>query len=677
MNSPLLEALGSTGEVLITVDFETYFSAEYNLRKCTTEGYVRDPRFQVLGCGVKVGAGPTVWLEEWEFRVWAGRVDWSRVAVLAHHTQFDALILSHHYGIRPRFLLCTMSMARAVHGVSGVGLDNLAKVYGLGEKGTELKIAKGKRREQLTPAEWAAVGAYCRNDVDLTVALLRKMSPTFPEAELWVVDTTIRAFTEPVFVGDQSVLVKALEEERAKKAAVLARIVETTKETDARAVLSSSDKFADLLRALGEVPPVKPNDKGEEIYAFAKDDPGMHGLLEHPREEIRAVAEARLAIKSTIIETRTERIIGAAKRGSIPFYLKYAGAHTHRWSGGDKMNPQNFNRGGALRDAILAPEGHALVVVDSGQIEARVLPWVAGERRLLETFRRNDQTGGDFYADEGTAIFQKPVSKKDTPLERQIAKAMLLGLGFQMGWGRFSGELLKGMLGADPVQFTRVEVDKFKVDVAEFASSGFGDMTNGERVRQMIAHGQRLAFEPLLVHCAVAHHFVQLYRAKNPAIARLWKTAENVLSVMAADTSDGGAVRMRWGCLSVVREGLVKPSGLKLLYPGLRRSVSRGFSYLGGPRGVERTHIYGGLLVENVVQSLARDIVAEQALWIRADGARIGTTTHDEVVAVVPADRAEQAYQQALARMRTAPAWCADLPLNASGGFGTSYGAVK
>lgn len=677
MSDALLEALGSTGDVLITIDFETYFSADYNLRKCTTEGYVRDPRFQVLGCGVKVAGGPSTWLEEWEFRAWAERVDWSRVAVLAHHAQFDAFILSHHYGIRPRFLLCTMSMARAVHGVAGVGLDNLAKVYGLGEKGTELKIAKGKRREQLTQAEWALVGGYCRNDVDLTAGLLRKMLPKFPEPELWVVDTTIRAFTEPVFVGDQAVLVKALEDERAKKSRVLARIVETTRETDARAVLSSSDKFAALLRALGEEPPVKPNDKGEDIYAFAKDDPGMQALLEHPRDEIRAVAEARLAIKSTIIETRTERIIGAAKRGAIPFYIKFCGTHTHRMSGGDKMNPQNFNRGGALRDAILAPEGHALVVVDSGQIEARVLPWFAGEQRLLETFRRNDANGGDFYADEGTAIFQKPVSKKETPLERQIAKAMLLGLGFQMGWGRFAGELLKGMLGADPVQFTRVEVEKFKVDVAAFAERGYGNVTNGQRVQEMISNGQRLPFDDLLVHCAVANHFVWLYRMKNPNITRLWKTAENVLSVMAADTNDGGAVRMRWGCLSVVREGLVKPSGLTLLYPGLRRSVSSGFSYLGGPRGVERTHVYGGLLVENVVQSLARDIVMEQSLWIRADGARIGTTTHDEVVAVVPKDQAEQAYQRALARMRTSPAWCADLPLNASGGFGTSYGAVK
>ena len=120
----------------------------------------------------------------------------------------------------------------------------------------------------------------------------------------------------------------------------------------------------------------------------------MAALLEHDRDEVRFLAEARLSVKSTLIETRVERLIGIAQRGPVPFYLKWCGAHTDRWSGGDKMNPQNFNRGGALRDAIIAAGGdleEVICVVDSSQIEARVLPWLAGETKLIETFRRNDK----------------------------------------------------------------------------------------------------------------------------------------------------------------------------------------------------------------------------------------------------------------------------------------------
>jgi len=710
----LLKRLGQPFEEIVHLDFETFYSVEYSLTKLTNEGYVRDPRFQTIGVGVQVGRhGKRVWLEEWEFRAWAKRVDWSKVAVNAHHAQFDAFILAERYDIRPAFIFCTMSMGRALHGLGA--LEDLGPKYGLGEKGDAIKTGstKGKRREQMTQRQWRELGEYCKNDVRLGAELLYAME--LPPLELWLIDTTIRMFTEPVFAADQTVLAKALVEERVKKAELLKRVVEWAgvdvkagedKATIAKQVLGSSDKFAALLETLGVEVPMKPNKKGESIPAFAKDDPGMQGLLEHPREEIRQLAEARLSVKSTIIETRVERLIAIGLRGLVPFYLKIYGAHTHRWSGGDRMNPQNFNRGGSLRDAILAVVGWLLVVVDSGQIEARVLAWFAGEQRLLETFRRNDAKArayeaelarliaegvpekeaekragdpGDFYSDEGSAYFLKKISKKETPIERQLSKNMILGLGFEMGWGKFSGELLKGMLGSDPVQFTQVEADKFGVDVAAFEVLPFGrrsdGITCGAKVRGLIRTGIRLPYDELLIHCAVAAHFVRRYRSTNSKIKAAWRAAEKVLDVMVAE-GPADKVRMRFGCLKVIRHGLVKPSGLVLHYPGLRKRGD-GYAYLGGDSGREWVSIYGGKLIENIVQSLARDIVAEQAMRIRADGHKIGTTTHDEVVSVVREELAPQVYQSMLGHLRTPPTWCADLPLNASGGFGRSYGAVK
>lgn len=358
-----------------------------------------------------------------------------------------------------------------------------------------------------------------------------------------------------------------------------------------------------------------------------------------------------------------------------------------------------------------------LVVVDSGQIEARVAAWFAKESGLLESFRRNDaktlvyeaafaervrELGhepskdeakaigkalalegvetGDFYSDEGAKFFLMRISKAETPVERQLSKNMILGLGFGMGWATFATNLLAGMLGSDPVQFTSAHALKFGIDVAEFESRRYGwdeEKTCGDQVRELIANGARLSYDTLLVHCAVAAHFARRYRETNPRIVQCWKACERVIEVMAREPAEGeapGTVRMEFGCLKVVHRGLVKPSGLTLHYPGLRKA-GRGHVYKGGKSGHEWVSVYGGLLFENIVQSLARDIVAEQMLRIRADGHKIGTCTHDEAVAVVDETLGQVVLDQALAHFRKPPDWCSDLPLNAEGGAARSYGA--
>lgn len=314
-----------------------------------------------------------------------------------------------------------------------------------------------------------------------------------------------------------------------------------------------------------------------------------------------------------------------------------------------------------------------LVVADSGQIEARVVAWVAGERSVLDTFHRNDATNGDFYSDVGGQFFGKKLSKKETPLERQISKAMVLGLGFGMGWAKFGAELLKGLLGADPVRFTVADAARFRVDVVAFASKPFQQTTCGGRVAELLTTGIRLTYADAIVHFAVAAHFVALYRARNARIAAYWRACDQVLGLM--ESMQEGA-SSRFGCLTVRRHALVKPSGLALRYPGLRKRNGR-FSYIGGDSGHEHVDVYGGLLCENIVQSLARDVVAEQMLRVRAHGYKVATTTHDEIVAVTDEAEAPRALERMIAAMRTPPAWCADLPLNAEGSTARSYGDAK
>lgn len=372
----------------ITLDFETYYASDYTLSKMTTESYVRDPRFQTIGVGIKT-KDEKCWLEAWEFRDWASKVDWSRVAVEAHHAHFDGLISSYHYGIIPAFWVCTMSMARCFVPVEvGGSLAKLSRHFGVGEKGDEVVKAFGKRRQDFTPEEWIQYGIYCMNDCELTDGLGCKMIERIPDEELVLMDMTIRAFTEPVFKLNSELLKTCIKDEKTKKIDLLMRVAQAENIPVPQAstedqvlqlvkpIFASNDKFAALLIDMGEIPPTKisvPKTKTAmekaiangvdpetvepvETYAFAKTDIGMQELLENEREEIRFVAEARVGVKSTINETRAQRLYGMSLRGPATVYLRYHGAHTSRFSGGDKSNFQNFERGGTLRDCLIAPD---------------------------------------------------------------------------------------------------------------------------------------------------------------------------------------------------------------------------------------------------------------------------------------------------------------------------------
>lgn len=716
----LAAALFTKPEYIVTLDFETYYADDYTLSKMTTADYVRDPRFQTIGCGVKIKrladgyASKASWLTPEEFTKFVATMDWSKCAVLAHHTHFDGLIAAHHYGIKPLLWLDTLSMARALHGTEvGGSLSKLMAAYGVGQKGTYVSNAKGKRREDFTPAEYAAYGEYCCTDVEGCWALFNAMLPKLPETQLWSIDTTIRMFTEPTLVVNEKRLTAYLEYERRRKQELLDRVAKD------KEVLLSNEKFAALLIEMGIDPPRKVSPRtGKETWAFAKTDPGMQDLLEHDRDDIRWLAEARVGVKSTINETRTERLLRAGQGGRrVPIYLKSNGAHTFRWAGGDKMNAQNWERArafdpkrcevvdhfgtqcaskpfhgqnhdfpepkGVIRNSLGVPEGEELVVADSSQIEARVLAWVSQHFSLIEAFKRNDAKTaawlasgktvgeeGDIYSEFGTeSVFMRPISKKDTPTERQISKNLLLGCGYSMGWKKFAGETLKGMLGSKPVQFTMDDANKFGVDVQAFFNR------YGEDVQEMHDFmAGRIEFDDLVVHCAVATYLIGLYRVRNTPITGFWKHMETVLSAMAA----GSEYHFGPGnCLKTVRHGIVLPNGMVMRYPGLaHRDGSWG--YLGGKSGKEWVRTYGGSITENIVQALAKIVVEEQMLWCRAKlGTHTVTCTHDEILSAVPRGRGEEVLKAKLEIMRTPPPWAPDLPLNAAGDYGDCYGELK
>lgn len=603
---------------ILTVDFETYYDKDFSLSKVTTEEYLRDDLFEVIGVSVKVDDEEPVWFsgDKRSTKRFLDNYDWQHSIGLAHNAMFDMAILNWHFDIRPKRIADTLSMARALHGMEvGGSLAKLVEFYQLGQKGTEVLNALGKGRIDFTEEELARYGAYCCNDADLTYRLFHCMAPQFPVSELRLIDLTIRMFTEPVLVLDKGVLEKHLETVVRAKATLLGKAL-IEKEN-----LMSNPKLAETLRSLGVEPPKKISPTtGKETYAFAKNDEEFKALLEHEDVAVQAVVAARLGVKSTLEETRTQRFIEIADRGPLPIPLRYYAAHTGRWGGDDKVNMQNLPRESPLKKAMLAPEGHVFIDVDSSQIEARVLAWLAGEEDLVEAFAN----GKDVYRLMASSLYGKEPDVVDKD-ERFLGKVVVLASGYGLGAKKLQSQL-----------------------------ANFG-------VKQPKEECERV---------------IQVYRQTYPRIPELWGEAGGALRAMLVGAT---ATIGRNGVVVIEENGIRLPNGLGLKYPRLREwanpETGRREIIYDTKRGkaIIPNKIYGGKVVENICQALARIIIGEQLLQI-SKRYKVVMTVHDAVGVVVPEAEAEAAKDFVVTKMKTAPRWAVGLPLDCEAKVGKSYG---
>jgi DNA polymerase len=619
---------------LIVLDWETYYSKDFSLSKLTTEEYIRSPEFEVIGVSVKLDDEPAVWCTGDDLDIFAflQKFPWDKSLAVAHNAMFDMAILSWKYGIKPLALGDTLSMARALHGSElSMSLKALAEHYKLQAKGEEVVAAMGMRRADFSPHGLKTYGAYCINDTEITRHLFDLMSkgfrvpfgddikqlnrPGFPRSEMRLIDQTLRMFTEPVLGLDKDVLVPHLEAVKEKKALLMDAIYVHRED------LMSNPKFAESLRELGVEPPMKVSAAtGKNTYAFSKSDSAFTDLLEHPDLHVQALVAARLGIRSTLEETRTERFIAMADRGLMPVPLRYYGAHTGRWSGSDKINLQNITRGSPLNTAITAPEGHVIINCDSSQIEARVLAWLAGQEDLVDAFDRGD----DVYKLMASSIYGKPVEEIDKD-ERFLGKTVVLGAGYGTGWLTFQKQLkLKGVTVTDDT----------------------------------------------------AQSIIQTYREAYPRIPLLWKEAGNALDAILDD--DKTAPLGTEGALVVEGDkGVRLPNGLYIRYPNLRWENTKGrvemvYDTKRG-RSTIMTRIHGPKMVENVTQALARIIIGDQLLMV-ARRYRVALTVHDSIVAIAPASEEAKAVEYITGCMKVRPKWAPTLPLSCEAKTGVNYG---
>jgi DNA polymerase I-like protein with 3'-5' exonuclease and polymerase domains len=601
---------------ILTVDFETYYSQQYSLSKVTTEEYIRDPRFEAIGVSVKVDDEPAQWFSGTakQTKAWLNQFDWANSIAIAHNAMFDMAIMNWRFDIRPKRIVDTLSMLRAIDGPdAGNSLAKAAERYGLGVKGTEVINALGKRRLDFTAEELAAYGEYCVNDGELTYKLAMKLLEGFPKEELRLIDLTMRMFTEPVLELDKEILTDHLRKVKDAKERLLGKAL-ISKEN-----LMSNPQLAETLRHLGVEPPMKISPTtGKETFAFAKNDEAFKALLEHDNIIVQAIVAARLGVKSTLEETRTERFIGISERGLLPVPLRYYAAHTGRFGGDDKVNLQNLPRKSRLKKAIKAPPGYVLIDCDSSQIEARTLAWLAGQWDLVEAFEK----GEDVYKIMASSIYGVPVEEV-TDAQRFVGKTTILGAGYGMGAKKFQAQL-----------------------------KTFGVTLELEECERII----------------------HVYRATYPRIPQLWQQAQAALiAISRGMTSPVGEPDVL-----VIGDGVTLPNGLKLRYPNLRPhkdekgKVELVYDTKKG-KAVIPTRIYGGKMVENICQALARIIIANQMLMI-ARRYKVAMTVHDSVVPVAPQEEADEARVFVEQCMRIRPKWAAALPLNCESKMGPSYG---
>lgn len=496
--------------------------------------------------------------------------------------------------------------------------------------------------------------AYCRQDVLAEEALsahLPDLSPS--EQGLYLLDQTVN---ERGFQLDMEAVARALKLVAAEAGTLNAELTGLTNGLVTKATQRDKLKAWFLQEGL-YLDNTQAGTLDELLAAVeAGHRPDIHGAV------LRALQILRTLGRSSTAKYEAMQNWAAPADGRVRGGLLFHGATTGRWSGAG-VQPHNFPKGSlkkvsqddlwvdlkartrtditakyrsvmealshGLRGAIVAGPGKQLYVADYASIEARVLLWVAGDEEHLNLFRNNL----DPYLDMANSIYGYPCTKEDHPKERGVGKIAILGLGYQMGAGKFVDTCAKGGVDID---------DEFSEQV------------------------------------------VQAYRAKYWRVKRLWGEMENaaIQAVLTGRVTHCGPVSF-----SVDRHlkflFCTLPSGRRLCYPfpQVRPKMT--------PWGEERNSLhykgvnpitrqwgsqssYGGMRVENVVQAIARDIMAEA--MVRAEDSEVYLpilTIHDEIVAEAPDGLGSVHEFEAL--MSAAPIWAPDCPIAAEGWVGHRY----
>jgi DNA polymerase len=304
-----------------------------------------------------------------------------------------------------------------------------------------------------------------------------------------------------------------------------------------------------------------------------------------------------------------------------------------RYDGGVFITGQCQNmpagRGGkqpTLRRGLIAPPGHVVITGDLAQIEARLVAWLAGCDQLLAEFAK---PGGDPYSAFASLIFGFQVDKKLNPIHRFIGKTGVLGLGYQAG------------------------VDKFYNMVITLAR------LMGINLEDTVAWDFTLAQKT-----------VSTYRTRYWQIKALW------WKLQTATAGVWGTPRafMKIGPVTITYGNIEGPNGLSMKYYNPRYQDPGEWVY---QYGWGTYKMYGGKMLENIIQFLARIIIMNAALRLNDLGYRFVLQSHDELVYIVPQSDEDNAKAIIYRELIRRPSWGRDIPLNAEVNSASNYGDAK
>lgn len=632
-------------KLLVGLDWESYYDSKagYTLRKMDIPSYLLDPRYEQTMVAVKINDEKAFPVDAPDIpKLWPYLGDPANCILYGHNLPFDAAICAWLYGWHPGFMICTLALSRQTiaKDLRRLDLATVARYLGLGAKGDTIGKVDGMRRADIIAMGlWQQYLEYACQDIELTHGILGKLAPLVSKQELETADVALRMVTNPTLVLDREMLAKYYSEvcntKESKVASALAGLTDERGLPLSKDDLMSNDKFAYVLRSLGVEPPTKISaTTNEETYAFAKTDDGMKELLEHHDGTVQAVVGARLAVKTTLEETRSARFYNLAGltiptrgvTGLFPIPLKVSGAHTHRFSGDWKYNAQNLKRNmprlgeagkSTLRWSIKTLEGYKIIVADAKQIEARLTATFCGQWDLVEQFA----TGADPYSLMATTIFGYPVDKS-LEAERFCGKTLVLSAQYGVGW------------------------EKFRASIKHLAMEQAGlviELTDDE-----------------------AQHYINTYRSATQHITNMRDyLGKTVIPMMTRRDCD-----FMVGPVRVLFERIELPGGLCLHYKNLRYAQDKhgNWNWLFEYQQTTK-RLYGGKLLENIIQALAQAIIKQTMARLRPlfmpYSISMAMQAHDELVVTAPLCNVEYARHHLTVEMKRKVEWMPALPIDA------------
>lgn len=710
------------------LDFETF--SEAYLKKVGSYAYAEHPSTEVLICTYAFDDEPVqVWdctdgsdmpgdLHRALRRLVKPN---SRIKMVWHNgSMFDRLIMKHCWGFDIPVSNTIDTMVWAFRHALPGSLDALCEVLGVSADNAKDKRGKAliqrfskptpknykirRYTAETHPDEWALFIKYAVSDITAMREVFHKL-PRWGNSEfedrVLELDQLINDRGFKVDVALAEAAIEAVEKHKAQ--------LQEEAQRKYGGSLTGND-FLPILRELAPAHRIHNAQKSTLNDLLADDD---------LPDDARTIIEMRLGAASTASTKYNPLLLGRSSDDRRRGCIQYGGAKRTLRFAGKGFQPQNLARGyyhddeldkgisallkgrahrrfdvakltaSTVRSCIIPEEGHKFVVADYSNVEGRGLAWLAGEDDLIEVF----VNGVDVYKKLASTVFNVAYEAV-TKDQRQIAKAMVLGLGYAGGVGAFV--TFAKNLGLDLNDMTRTLDGTFPDHIWAATARGY-EWARIQEAKRPPRPGEKDDRPSYILDKKVwrtCDALKRMYREANPAIVQFWRDIED--AAMAAirnpgkeftagprgvkfsrnvETDNNGNKVAGWWLRMTL------PSGRVMSYPGVGLSVSKetdedgkvstnvrikyqGENQLTRQWGFQYT--YSGKLVENCTQALCRDLLANALLNVEANGYPIVLHVHDEIICETP-DLPEYNVAELERLMCELPEWAEGFPLVAEG----------